>query len=41
MENSHSIDLARQLMAIPSVTGNELEVGNFLGIASGGIGISR
>jgi acetylornithine deacetylase len=30
MENSHIFDLARQLMAIPSVSGNELEVGNFL-----------
>jgi acetylornithine deacetylase len=30
MENSHIFDLARQLMAIPSVSGNELEVGTFL-----------
>ena len=30
MENSHIFELARQLMAIPSVTGSELEVGNFL-----------
>jgi acetylornithine deacetylase len=30
MDNSHLFDLARQLISIPSVTGNELEVGNFL-----------
>jgi acetylornithine deacetylase len=30
METSHIFDLARQLMAIPSVTGNELEIGTFL-----------
>jgi len=30
MEMSHTFDLARQLMAIPSVTGSELEVGMFL-----------
>jgi acetylornithine deacetylase len=30
MHNSQIFDLARQLIAIPSVTGNELEVGNFL-----------
>src|SRR5712691_7778655 len=30
MDPSPTFDSARQLMAIPSVTGNELEVGNFL-----------
>ena len=30
MENSHIFDLARQLIAIPSVTGSEMEVGTFL-----------
>src|SRR6187399_326091 len=30
METSHIFDLARKLMAIPSVTGTELEIGNFL-----------
>jgi len=30
MENSQIFDLARQMMAIPSVSGNELEIGNFL-----------
>ena len=30
METSHIFELARQLMAIPSVTGTELEIGNFL-----------
>jgi len=30
MDHSTTFDLARQMMAIPSVTGNELEIGNFL-----------
>jgi len=30
MENSHIFDLARQMMAIPSVSGSELEIGTFL-----------
>lgn len=30
METSEIFDLAKQLMAIPSITGNELEVGTFL-----------
>src|SRR6186713_3008784 len=30
MEYSTTFDLARQMMGIPSVTGNELEIGNFL-----------
>ncbi|HET9131211.1 MAG TPA: M20/M25/M40 family metallo-hydrolase, partial [Terriglobia bacterium] len=30
MENSNIFDLARQLMAIPSVSGKEMEVGDFL-----------
>src|SRR5678816_4212957 len=30
METKSTFELARQLMTIPSITGNELEVGNFL-----------
>ena len=38
MDASHIFELARQLMAIPSVTGNELEIGNFLASHLAGAG---
>jgi len=43
MEHSAIFDLARQMMAIPSVTGNELEIGNFLAshLASAGYRVEK
>src|SRR5712671_1050524 len=38
MESTETFELAAQLMAIPSVTGNELEVGNFLAARLGSAG---